>query len=347
LRDSVARGSPLPCAEYAALPHLREKDEKLGPHSISESRITCRHSSPTTRSQSPSRAASTDGIPPAYLLPPPVPPPEVKLDHTAHLCCSRPSPLVCPNQPLCDALDVLRRGRALESNERSALSYGRAIAVSVILPSFHPLPSQLVDLVGYQRCSRMHLLLSARPLTGVTFISVPAKNYGQGAWGGTEIAIHWREGFQDGGLRTAEYTSVPLLTSSRSTNTFSIVISPKLVCVPCIHYSPNAIQTERLTETTRGSERFKALSLFNTIYGIGPATARTLYDRGLRSLRDLEAYYEVDIGSTPTENSESTDMNIRIALELRCDLMRTCESLARTPAKAFVLTHIQHTAQRS
>lgn len=94
-------------------------------------------------------------------------------------------------------------------------------------------------------------------------------------------------------------------------------------------------QGERLTETTRQSERFKALSLFNTIYGIGPATARTLYDRGLRSLRDLEAYYEVDIGSTPAENSESADMNIRIALELRADLMRTCGSLARTRAKSF------------
>ena len=142
--------------------------------------------------------------------------------------------------------------------------------------------------------------------------------------------------------------SVPLLTSGRSTNTSSMVISPKLVCALYISYSPHAIQTERfLTETTRESERFKALSLFNTIYGIGPATARTLYDRGLRSLRDLEAYYEADIGPTPAENSESTDMNIRIALGLRTDLTRTCESLPRTRPKTFVLTHIQHTAQRS
>jgi len=181
------------------------------------------------------------------------------------------------------------------------------------------------------------------------FISVPAKNYGKGAWGGTEIAIRWHEDFQDGGLRTTEYISVPLLTSGRSTNTSSMVISPKLVCALCIPNFSHAIQTKRalLTETMRESERFKALSLFNTIYGIGPATARTLYDRGLRSLRDLEAYYEVDAGSTPAENPESTDMNIRIALGLRDDLMRTCESLARTGAKIFVLTHIQHTAQRS
>jgi DNA polymerase IV len=136
LRDSVARGSPLPCEDYAALPDLREVDEKLSPRSISKSRITSHHGSPPLRSQSPSRATHTDSIPPTYLLPPPVPPPEVKLDHTTRFCCSRASPLVCPNQPLSDALDVLRRSRALESNERSALSYGRAIAVSVILPSF-------------------------------------------------------------------------------------------------------------------------------------------------------------------------------------------------------------------
>jgi hypothetical protein len=74
----------------------------------------------------------------------------------------------------------------------------------------------------------------------------------------------------------------------------------------------------------RQSERFKALSLFTTVYGIGPATARTLYDRGLRSMRDLEAYYEVDTGITPVENSESPDMNIRIALGLRDELMLTC-----------------------
>lgn len=101
---------------------------------------------------------------------------------------------------------------------------------------------------------------------------------------------------------------------------YVLYVSPTL----CTRSKP-----ERSTETTRESERFKALSLFNTIYGIGPATARTLYDRGLRSLRDLEAYYEVDTGSTPAENSESTDMDIRIALELRADLIRTCEFLAK------------------
>ena len=73
----------------------------------------------------------------------------------------------------------------------------------------------------------------------------------------------------------------------------------------------------------RQSERFISLSLFASVYGIGPVTARTLYGRGLRSLRDLEAYYEVDSGLTPVEDSESPDMDIRIALGLRDDLMMT------------------------
>lgn len=148
LRDSVAQGCSLPCADYAALPDLLKEVEK-GPSSKSESRFTSSHRSPRTRSQSPSRAGAAS--PPAFLLPPPVPPPAVELDYTARLCCSRASPLICVNQPLCATLDVLRRGRALESNERSALSYARAIAVSATLPSFHRLSSQLVCSTGYQR----------------------------------------------------------------------------------------------------------------------------------------------------------------------------------------------------
>lgn len=95
---------------------------------------------------------------------------------------------------------------------------------------------------------------------------------------------------------------------------------------------------ERGTEKMRESERFQALSLFTTVHGIGSTTARTLYDRGLRSFRDLEAYYEVDTGSTPVESSESTDMNIRIALRLRDDFMRTCGPPARTRVQTLVLT---------
>jgi DNA polymerase mu len=84
-----------------------------------------------------------------------------------------------------------------------------------------------------------------------------------------------------------------------------------------------------MTEEMKQSERFISLSLFESVYGIGPVTARKLYDRGLRSLRDLEAYYEVDSGLTPAEDSESTDMDIRIALGLRDDLMMKYDTKTR------------------
>jgi DNA polymerase mu len=104
---------------------------------------------------------------------------------------------------------------------------------------------------------------------------------------------------------------------------------------------------ERVIEKMGQSERFQVLSLFTTVHGIGPNTARSLYDRGLRSFRDLEAYYEVDTGFTPAESSESEDMNIRIALGLRDDLIRTCGPPARTWTKTLVLTLAQYTARRS
>jgi DNA polymerase IV len=139
LRGSMAEGRLLPCADYAALPDLKQANEGVCPSSSS---LLSEKPSSKPKSRSPSlhsppfpRAAHTDIVPPAFLLPPPMPPTPVELDHTARFCCSRASPLVCVNQLLCDALDILRRSRALESNERSVLSYARAIAVSVTLSS--------------------------------------------------------------------------------------------------------------------------------------------------------------------------------------------------------------------
>lgn len=232
LRDSVAQGSPLPCADYAALPDLKKEDEKRPSSSKSESRFSSSlHGSPSTRPQSPPRAAHTDVTPPAFLLPPPIPPSAVELDHTAHLCCSRASPLVCVNQPLCAALDVLRRSRALESNERSALSYARAIAVSFLRQSstLFSLTLTCMRSTGYQRCPRMHLVLSAHPLTGSSAFprKITAKERG-------EVQklpfIGAKTSKMVGGLRTTECTIHSFYSHwARSTNTFSMVISPKLV----------------------------------------------------------------------------------------------------------------------
>ncbi|KAF8161313.1 hypothetical protein B0H34DRAFT_840472 [Crassisporium funariophilum] len=87
--------------------------------------------------------------------------------------------------------------------------------------------------------------------------------------------------------------------------------------------------------TMSASERYQSLSLFATIYGIGPANARKLYDLGLRTVEDLERYYDVppgtDISSLEAElvtpngrkiesKDKLPDMSIKVALALRLDL---------------------------
>ena len=88
------------------------------------------------------------------------------------------------------------------------------------------------------------------------------------------------------------------------------------------------------TGTTRESERFQSLCVFATIYGIGPTTARKLYDLGLRSIEDLERYYDVppgaDIASLEAQSitpngvkiapNKLPDMSIKVALVLREEL---------------------------
>lgn len=92
--------------------------------------------------------------------------------------------------------------------------------------------------------------------------------------------------------------------------------------------------TLRHTGTTRESERFQSLSVFATIYGIGPSTARKLYDLGLRTFSDLERYYDVppgaDIASLEAQlvtpdgvkiaSNKLPDMSIKVALTLRGEL---------------------------
>lgn len=68
---------------------------------------------------------------PEHLLPPPrsIPTDTSRLNHASKYACQRASLLVCPNQALATELDIIKRSRALEGEERSALSYSRAISV--------------------------------------------------------------------------------------------------------------------------------------------------------------------------------------------------------------------------
>ncbi|KAF8178646.1 hypothetical protein K438DRAFT_1726271 [Mycena galopus ATCC 62051] len=82
------------------------------------------------------------------------------------------------------------------------------------------------------------------------------------------------------------------------------------------------------SQTIAASARFKALSEFTTIYGIGAATARKLYDSlGLRTIADLEEHYACHDppphGFFNEERRITTPaplLSIRAGLALRTDL---------------------------
>lgn len=76
---------------------------------------------------------------PEYLLPPspPIQTNLSRLDYKSKYACQRASPLVCPNQALAVELDIIKRSRALEGEERSALSYSRAISAVKGTPHSH------------------------------------------------------------------------------------------------------------------------------------------------------------------------------------------------------------------
>lgn len=168
LRDSVNQKKPLPCEEYAAFQELRSETAKncpecnLAPCACSDSDTEKEApSSPVPTAQailqshpqslhssatSPHIASTTTLLPsdaewpnksklsvkiPANLLPPdpPVPTRLDKLNHASRYACQRASPLVCPNQELVREFDIMYRSRAMDGEERSALSYERAISV--------------------------------------------------------------------------------------------------------------------------------------------------------------------------------------------------------------------------
>ncbi|KAI0628369.1 Nucleotidyltransferase [Trametes polyzona] len=290
LRDSIERGTALPCGDYVAVEDLHETTVKhcpdcnCKPCACSASSATA---SPIAHPTDRNRRETLPSPPmsplvlqqdtvkppvsvPAHLLPPN--PPYAtnleKLNYMSRYACQRASPLICPNQDLARELEIIRQSRALEGEERSALSYQRAISVIKAYPE------------------RIRSLKQAEKLPYI----------------GTKIA----------GL-VEEF-----------------------------------IDTGKITEaqTIKASERFQTLSLFNSIYGIGPNTARRLFNLGLRSLDDLEVYYGVErdaieahseiveveekprnAGWTKDQHENDSDEGlgdswIRVALGLREDLSK-------------------------
>ncbi|KAI0657690.1 Nucleotidyltransferase [Cubamyces menziesii] len=233
LRDSVRHGSALPCEKYVAIEDLHQTTIEHCPDCNCK---PCACSSPSTAASpdgsparrvhlpststspgAPSHAKQPLAIPANLLLPdPPIPTNLAKLDYSSRYACQRASPLVCPNQDLARELDIIRQSRALEGEERSALSYQRAISV------IKAYPEKIRSLKQVQKL----------PYIGV------------------KIAGLVEEFLESGKITEAQ--------------------------------------------AIKSSERFQTLALFSSIYGIGPTTARRLYNLGLRSLDNLEVYYGVE-----------------------------------------------------
>lgn len=84
-------------------------------------------------------------------------------------------------------------------------------------------------------------------------------------------------------------------------------------------------------QTILSSPRFQSLSAFTAIYGIGPHTAGKLYALGLRTLEELDRYYEVTPGDASTEapshvasdkhytEEVAAEISIKVGLALRHD----------------------------
>ncbi|KAG2153275.1 hypothetical protein DEU56DRAFT_774077 [Suillus clintonianus] len=250
LRDSVTSDRPLPCGSYVAIHDI--EDETSRNYDIVQDTSS---SSPFRFSSGPEKETSWQTEPDE-----PIDATEVKsLSHNAKYSCLRSSPLVCPNQTLVNEIDIIRRGRNVEGEERSMLSYSRAISVIKAYP---------------------HVITERN--------------------------------FQD--LRELPFLGEKLLSMIEE-----------------------FLKTDRITDAQKilADPRFQSLSAFITIHGIGPHSARRLYDLGLRTLEELERYYEVRPGVSDEETmslldtevsantEDAVEKSIKIGLALRHDLSQT------------------------
>jgi hypothetical protein len=120
----------MPCGDYTALRDLH--DETVHNCPDPDSCESCGSKSPSRvppPSKSPSRTPFESNDDKTLDV---VDITKLSLSHTSRYACCRASLLVCPNQGLANELDVVRRSRSLEGEDRSALSYARAIAVSYL-----------------------------------------------------------------------------------------------------------------------------------------------------------------------------------------------------------------------
>ncbi|KAG2043799.1 hypothetical protein BDR03DRAFT_989452 [Suillus americanus] len=245
LQDSLKSGRFLPCGSYVAVRDLEDETSR-NQDTVQDTSSGSSFYFPSDAERESSWQTEQDELIDATEV--------ESLSHNAKYSCLRPSPLVCPNQSLVKEIDIIRRGRNIEGEERSMLSYSRAIAVT------YP------HVITEHNIQDLHAL----PFLGEKILSM-----------------------------IEEF-----------------------------------LRTGRITEAQKmlADLRFQSLSAFTTVHGIGPHTARRLYDLGLRTLEELERYYEVKPGVSDEEtldaeasaNTEAAvEQSIKTGLALRHDLSQT------------------------
>ncbi|KAF9464977.1 hypothetical protein BDZ94DRAFT_1215253 [Collybia nuda] len=107
------------------------------------------------------------------------------------------------------------------------------------------------------------------------------------------------------------------------------------------------------SQTIRTSEKFQILSTFMTVHGVGPSTARHLFDTGLRTTEDMERYYNIPKGypdyeeiSDPGGKQESgpgglPELTTRVALSLRKDFQAKISRAEAEEIHVIVMTELE------
>ena len=112
----------------------------------------------------------------------------------------------------------------------------------------------------------------------------------------------------------------------------------------------NDSQADDELDTIRSSARFMSLKALTSIHGVGSSTARHLYSIGLRTVEDMERYYDVPITEDGTSvlsedepiytpngkrvpmNDRIPDLDVKTALVLRHEF---AISLSRSEVEAM------------
>ncbi|KAF9071631.1 hypothetical protein BDP27DRAFT_1218834 [Rhodocollybia butyracea] len=106
--------------------------------------------------------------------------------------------------------------------------------------------------------------------------------------------------------------------------------------------------------TILNETRYQSLVLFNTVYGIGPSTARALYSSGLRTIKDLERHYGVTSRTNDSNDNASLehldrstktglpDLSIKVGLELREELIMRIPRSEVEEIRDVVMNELAH-----